>query len=90
MFLEKQSSLFLDTADQLARMARETLVRATLPDFHLPAAAEILTTGLKKKILTAHFDNSMSIQYVPVLSVCSEIEYQHFYSHKIFPVDIMF
>jgi len=45
MFLEKQSNLFLDTADQLARMARETLVRATLPNFHLPAAAEILTTG---------------------------------------------
>ena len=45
MFLEKQSSIFLDTADQLARMARETLVRATLPNFHLPAAAEILTTG---------------------------------------------
>ena len=45
MFLEKQSGLFLDTADQLAGMARETLVRATLPNFHLPAAAEILTTG---------------------------------------------
>ena len=28
------------------RMARETLVRATLPNFHLPAAAEILTTGI--------------------------------------------
>ena len=46
MFLEKQSNLFLDTADNLARMARETLVRATLPNFHLPAAAEILTTGV--------------------------------------------
>ena len=45
MFLEKQSGLFLDTANQLAGMARETLVRATLPNFHLPAAAEILTTG---------------------------------------------
>ena len=45
LFLEKQSNTFLDTADQLARMARETLVRATLPNFHLPAAAEILTTG---------------------------------------------
>jgi mediator of RNA polymerase II transcription subunit 14 len=45
MFLDKQSNLFLETADNLARMARETLVRATLPNFHLPAAAEILTTG---------------------------------------------
>jgi mediator of RNA polymerase II transcription subunit 14 len=45
VFLEKQSTTFLETADQLARMARETLVRATLPNFHLPAAAEILTTG---------------------------------------------
>ena len=51
MFLEKQSSIFLDTADQLARMARETLVRATLPNFHLPAAAEILTTGRERYFL---------------------------------------
>merc|ERR1719266_3216886 len=45
MFLEKQSTMFMETANQLAVMARETLVRATLPNFHLPAAAEILTTG---------------------------------------------
>ncbi len=44
-FCERSSNLFLDTADNMARMARETLVRATLPNFHLPAAVEILTTG---------------------------------------------
>lgn len=37
--------LFVDTADLLARMARETLVHARLPNFHIPAAVEILTTG---------------------------------------------
>merc|ERR1719268_690954 len=50
MFLEKQSGLFLDTANQMAGMARETLVRATLPNFHLPAAAEILTTGTYSRL----------------------------------------
>ncbi|XP_011505329.1 PREDICTED: mediator of RNA polymerase II transcription subunit 14 [Ceratosolen solmsi marchali] len=44
-FLDKQSLLFVDTADILARMARETLVHARLPNFHLPAAVEVLTTG---------------------------------------------
>ncbi|OXU18250.1 hypothetical protein TSAR_004954 [Trichomalopsis sarcophagae] len=44
-FLDKHSLLFVDTADILARMARETLVHARLPNFHLPAAVEVLTTG---------------------------------------------
>ncbi|XP_054267906.1 mediator of RNA polymerase II transcription subunit 14-like [Macrosteles quadrilineatus] len=44
-FLDKQSMLFVDTADQLARMARDTLVQARLPNFHIPAAVEVLTTG---------------------------------------------
>lgn len=44
-FLDKQSMLFVDTADMLARMARETLVHARLPNFHIPAAVEVLTTG---------------------------------------------
>lgn len=37
--------LFVETADMLARMARETLVQARLPNFHIPAAVEVLTTG---------------------------------------------
>ncbi|KYN27989.1 Mediator of RNA polymerase II transcription subunit 14 [Trachymyrmex cornetzi] len=44
-FLDKQSLLFVDTADMLARMARDTLVHARLPNFHIPAAVEVLTTG---------------------------------------------
>lgn len=44
-FLDKQSMLFVETADMLARMARETLVQARLPNFHIPAAVEVLTTG---------------------------------------------
>ncbi|KAG1686097.1 Mediator of RNA polymerase II transcription subunit 14 [Nymphon striatum] len=44
-FLDKQSMLFVDTADMLSRLARETLVTARLPNFHLPCAVEVLTTG---------------------------------------------
>ena len=50
IFLEKQSTMFMESANQLAMMARETLVRATLPNFHLPAAAEILTTGTYSRL----------------------------------------
>lgn len=51
-FLDKQSMLFVDTADTLARMARETLVHARLPNFHIPAAVEILTTGTYSRLPT--------------------------------------
>ncbi|GAB6020174.1 Mediator of RNA polymerase II transcription subunit 14 [Chamberlinius hualienensis] len=59
-FLDKQSMLFIDTADMLSRMARETLVHARLPNFQLPCAVEVLTTGsyvrlptcIKDRILT--------------------------------------
>ena len=49
-FLERQALLFTDTADALAQISRETLVRATLPNFHLPAAVEVLTTGYYSRI----------------------------------------
>ena len=49
-FLDRQALLFTDSADSLAQMARETLVRATLPNFHLPAAVEVLTTGYYSRI----------------------------------------
>lgn len=49
-FLDKQSVLFVDTADLLARMARETLVHARLPNFHIPAAVEVLTTGTYSRL----------------------------------------
>ncbi|XP_043223029.1 mediator of RNA polymerase II transcription subunit 14-like [Amphibalanus amphitrite] len=44
-FLDKQSMLFIDTADKLSQMARQELVAARLPTFHIPAAVEVLTTG---------------------------------------------
>ncbi|XP_055533102.1 mediator of RNA polymerase II transcription subunit 14 [Wyeomyia smithii] len=49
-FLDKQSLLFIDTADMMSRMARETLVNARLPNFHIPAAVEILTTGTYSRL----------------------------------------
>ncbi|KAI4496983.1 hypothetical protein M0802_007931 [Mischocyttarus mexicanus] len=49
-FLDKQSLLFVDTADMLARMARKTLVHARLPNFHIPAAVEVLTTGTYSRL----------------------------------------
>ena len=42
--------IFVETADALFRMARETLVNARLPNFHIPAAVEILTTGTYGKL----------------------------------------
>eukprot|EP00095_Tigriopus_kingsejongensis_P000362 snap_masked-scaffold319_size207808-processed-gene-0.2 protein:Tk00362 transcript:snap_masked-scaffold319_size207808-processed-gene-0.2-mRNA-1 annotation:"mediator of rna polymerase ii transcription subunit 14" len=49
-FCERSAGIFMDTADALAKMSRETLVRATLPNFHLPAAVEILTTGSYSRV----------------------------------------
>ena len=44
-FLDKQSMLFTETADNLAKMSRETLTQARLPNFQLPTAVEVLTSG---------------------------------------------
>ncbi len=44
-FLDQQAVLFVETADALARTARETLVHARLPSFSLPCAIDVLTTG---------------------------------------------
>uniref|UniRef100_K1QM83 Mediator of RNA polymerase II transcription subunit 14 n=1 Tax=Magallana gigas TaxID=29159 RepID=K1QM83_MAGGI len=44
-FLEQQSMWFVETADMLAKMARETLVNARLPTFSLPCAIDVLTLG---------------------------------------------
>eukprot|EP00794_Sanderia_malayensis_P011033 gene11033-12197_t len=43
--LDQQNLFFKDTADSLARMARETLPNARLPNISLPAAIDVLTTG---------------------------------------------
>lgn len=44
-FLQNQQMIFIETANCLARMARETLVHARLPSFSLPCAVDVLTTG---------------------------------------------
>ena len=44
-FLEKQAMLFVNTADMLSNMARETLTKARLPSFSIPCAIDVLTTG---------------------------------------------
>ena len=49
-FCQRSAGIFMETADLMAKMSRETLVRATLPNFHLPAAVEILTTGTYNRI----------------------------------------
>lgn len=51
-FLDKQSLLFVDTADALAMMARETLVHARLPSFHIPCAVEVMTLGTYSRLPT--------------------------------------
>lgn len=56
-FLDKQSMLFVETADLLTKMARETLVHARLPSFHIPAAVEVLTTGSYNRLPLCIKDN---------------------------------
>ncbi|XP_076466284.1 mediator of RNA polymerase II transcription subunit 14-like isoform X3 [Babylonia areolata] len=45
IFLERQSMFFVETADFLHKMSKETLVTARLPSFSLPCAIDVLTTG---------------------------------------------
>lgn len=49
-FLDKQSLLFTETADILARLSRETLVTARLPSFQLLAAVEVMTLGTYSRL----------------------------------------
>ncbi|CAG0916624.1 unnamed protein product [Notodromas monacha] len=56
-FLDKQSHLFVDTADLLHRLSKETLVNARLPNFLIPAAVEVLTTGSYPRLPTCIRDN---------------------------------
>ncbi|XP_060079924.1 mediator of RNA polymerase II transcription subunit 14-like [Ylistrum balloti] len=50
--LEQQSMWFVDTADMLAKMARETLVNARLPNFSIPCAIDVLTLGTYPRLPT--------------------------------------
>ncbi|XP_054168688.1 mediator of RNA polymerase II transcription subunit 14-like [Oppia nitens] len=49
-FLDRQSDLFIETADILAKASRETLVSARLPSFQLPSAVEVLTLGTYSRL----------------------------------------
>ncbi|XP_071949525.1 mediator of RNA polymerase II transcription subunit 14-like [Antedon mediterranea] len=51
-FLDHQGLLLVDTADMLARMARENLVHARLPNFSIPCAVDVLTTGRYRRLPT--------------------------------------
>ncbi|XP_074593418.1 mediator complex subunit 14 [Brevipalpus obovatus] len=51
-FLDKQAMLYVETADILAKMARENLVQARLPSLQLPAAVEVLTLGTYSRLPT--------------------------------------
>lgn len=51
-FLDNQNMLFIETADMLARISRETLIRARLPNFHISAAVDVMTTGSYKRLPT--------------------------------------
>lgn len=51
-FLDKQALLFINTADNMANIARNTLVQARLPSFQLPCAVEVLTLGTYSRMPT--------------------------------------
>ncbi|XP_005108274.1 mediator of RNA polymerase II transcription subunit 14 [Aplysia californica] len=51
-FLEQQSMHFVETADSLFKMAKETLASARLPSFSLPCAIDVLTTGTYPRLPT--------------------------------------
>lgn len=51
-FLDEQANYFIDTADNMANMARVTLVHARLPSFQLPCAVEVLTLGTYSRMPT--------------------------------------
>jgi len=67
--------LFVDTADMLARMARDTLVHARLPNFHIPAAVEVLTTGTYGRLpacirVSMHEKKNIYIQKYDLRNYC--------------------
>lgn len=43
--LDQQGLLFVDTADKLHTLANQLVVQARLPNFSVPAAIDVLTTG---------------------------------------------
>ncbi|KAL6085176.1 hypothetical protein STEG23_032191 [Scotinomys teguina] len=51
-FLDQQAIMFVDTADRLAFLARDALVHARLPNFAIPYAIDVLTTGSYPRLPT--------------------------------------
>ena len=66
-YLDRQSALFMETADRMATMARETLIKATLPNFALPAAVEVLTTGTYTRVPKCIRDKILPIQPISAI-----------------------
>ncbi|CAK8696395.1 mediator of RNA polymerase II transcription subunit 14-like [Clavelina lepadiformis] len=44
-FLDQQAVLFVETADKLHALANQVVVQARLPNFSIPSAVDVLTTG---------------------------------------------
>jgi mediator of RNA polymerase II transcription subunit 14 len=49
-FLDRHNMFFVDTADKLFLMAKNTLLQARLPCFSLPCAIDVLTTGTYSRL----------------------------------------
>lgn len=64
-FLDKQSMLFTETADILARLSRETLASARLPSFQLLAAVEVMTLGTYSRLPSCIRDRLVPPEPIP-------------------------
>ena len=51
-YLDQQAMRYIDTANQLSKLARETLVHARLPAFSVPVAVDVLTSGTYPRLPT--------------------------------------
>lgn len=51
-YLDQQARLYIDTADGLSKLARNTLVQARLPAFSIPVAVDVLTSGTYPRLPT--------------------------------------
>ncbi|KAF7491073.1 Mediator of RNA polymerase II transcription subunit 14 [Sarcoptes scabiei] len=64
-FLDKNSMLFTETADILARLSRETLVTARLPAFQLLSAVEVMTLGTYSRLPSCIRDRLVPPEPIP-------------------------
>ena len=83
MFLEKQSGLFLDTANQLAGMARETLVILPHPH-HVGVGGEVISIEL---LPTSRFEFMVKSKFPSVahnINYCIVIEEGRRYTTTVY------